>query len=156
MSEKDKKATMLQKTDRYYEAHDVGEIAKDLIPQFHQHLQNVPILYFFDGGKMKEAATMSKRSDKEIFISGYKFIMQVNKAQWSDLQEDQRIALVDHELQHAYVSPDGEISIIDHDIEEFTAIIKRRGIWNKRLSQFSMEVSEQLDAFKDTAKARAA
>ncbi len=146
-------AKKVQQTERYYEADDVAKIAAELIPQFHQHLQNVPIIYFFDAGKMKEHATMSKRSDKEIFISGYKFAMQVSKAKWMDLNVTQRIALVDHELCHAFVNADGDLQIIDHDIEEFSVIVKRHGIWNKMLEHFAPVVSEQLDLFITSKRA---
>ncbi len=147
------RAQMVQQTERYYEADDVANIAADLIPQFHKRLENVPIVYFFDTGKMREAATMSKRSDKEIFISGYKFAMQVSKANWLSLSDAQKIALVDHELCHAYVDPEGKLEIIDHDIEEFSIIVKRHGIWSKALEHFAPVASEQLELFVQAKKA---
>ena len=153
MEAKEKNVKIVQKTERYYEADDVAKIAGDLIPQYHQHLQNVPILYYFDTGRMKDAATMAKRSEKEIFISGYKFAVQVSKRQWDELNDKQKVALVDHELCHAYVSPEGDLEIIDHDIEEFSVIVNRHGIWNDRLKHFAPIASEQLEIFAQKAKA---
>jgi len=131
---------------KYFDAVDVKEIAEKLIPEFHNHLKDKPIMYLFNAGKMSDWATMAKRSAKEVYISGYLFLMEVNHAQWLLLSEEGRIALVDHELCHAGIDLEsGDTMIIDHDVEEFGAIVQRRGFWREDLKLFGRACGEQLE-----------
>lgn len=130
---------------QYFDAKEAEDIAKKLIPDFHPHLKNVPIMYLFNGKKMKPWAQIGARSAKERFISGYFFLMEVNHAQWVLLTDAQREALVDHELCHAGIdSETGEPYLIDHDIEEFSIIVERHGLWREDVKLFGRVCSDQL------------
>jgi len=136
---------------KYFEADAVKEIADTLIEEFHNHLKGKPIMYLFNAGKMSDWATMAKRSAKEVYISGYLFLMEVNHAQWLLLTEEGRIALVDHELCHAGIDLEsGDTMIIDHDVEEFGAIVQRRGFWREDLKLFGRACGEQLELLAST------
>ena len=145
--EENTKVTAKKKKDdlKFWEAIEVLDIAKDLIAKDHSHLTDLPILYMFVK-KMSEWGRMQLRSPKEVFISGYRFVMEVNHSAWVNLTEKQRIALVDHELCHAGYNPEtGEANIIDHDVEEFGEVIKRHGFWRDDVKLFGHICHEQLD-----------
>ena len=130
---------------KYFDAPAVEEIAKDLIPKHHSHLKDQPILYLFVRS-MSDWARMCLRSEKEQFISGYHFLMEVNHKKWAELSDKQRLALVDHELCHAGIdSESGEPMIIEHDVEEFGEIVKRHGLWQDDVKHFGYICREQCE-----------
>ncbi|MFH0989913.1 MAG: putative metallopeptidase [bacterium] len=139
---------------RYFEAQAVAEIAQVLIKEHHQHLNDIPIFYLFNDGKMQEWASMSKKSKKDEFITGYQFVMEVSYKQWIVLTDKERIALVDHELCHASLDDKGNPVILDHDIEEFAAIVSRHGLWRESVRKFGYVCADQLNI--DFNKANAA
>ena len=128
---------------KYFDAESVGEIAKELINQYHPHLKDKPILYLFNDGNMRDWATMSKRNEREQFISGYLFVMEVNFKNWQVMTEEQRVALVDHELCHAQME-EGKPVIVDHDVEEFAVVVSRHGFWRENVRSFGHICADQL------------
>lgn len=128
---------------KYFDAKAVEEIATELIKDFHQHLKDKPIMYLFNDSNMKDWATMSRRNEREQFISGYPFVMEVNYKNWQVMTDEQRAALVDHELCHASIE-DGKPVIIDHDVEEFAIVVSRHGMWRENVRQFGHVCADQL------------
>ena len=59
---------------------------------------------------------------------------------------DQHIALVDHELCHLLLDDEGRVTSRAQDDEEFAAVIKRHGLWNRDLVTFR-ENCGQLNLF---------
>jgi hypothetical protein len=71
---------------------------------------------------------------------GADFMILFDQVQWVQLKPNQQTALVDHELQHC-----GRFEKIvreklvmywglrGHDVEEFSCIIQRHGLWQKDL-----------------------
>ena len=148
----EKKKTRNDRAPQYFDADAVKEIAKDLIPKHHLHLDRIPIMYLFNGGKMREWAKISSRSAKERVISAYYFVMEVNHAQWLLLTDEQRLALVDHELCHTAMDTEtGEPSVIDHDIEEFGIIVERHGLWRDSVKHFARTCNVQLELLTATS-----
>lgn len=96
-------------------------------------------------GKCKKASEL----DRELME--FDFIILLSKAFWLDLEvtDDQRRALLDHELMHAAVKvgENGEpeedakgrivYRIRKHDIEEFADTVKRHGIYRGDLDTFA-------------------
>lgn len=76
------------------------------------------------------------------------FVIEVAADTWQRLTDDQRKALVDHELMHLIVEfdQDGEpkLAMRGHDLEEFAAIVRRHGLWKSDVIAFGSEVAEQL------------
>ena len=74
--------------------------------------------------------------------------MLINDERWSGLTKAQKVALVDHELCHAVqkVSKDGEsgYGMRNHDIEEFSEIVQRHGLWTQGLETFAAAMGEQM------------
>jgi len=54
-----------------------------------------------------------------------------------------REPLMFHEMLHCGENDDGSPCIIEHDVEEFGAVVQKYGLWKEDLSEFS----QQLDLF---------
>lgn len=93
-----------------------------------------------------------KASDLDRELAAFDFIILLRKWFWiaEAVSDEQRRALLDHELCHAEVKRDkygdsvederGRIvyRIRKHDIEEFSAIVERHGCYKRDLEQFAM------------------
>lgn len=101
--------------------------------------------------------TCQKVTDKmkELASADYAFVITLNHTFWTALEtsDQQRAALLDHELCHAVLckDEDGE-SIFDdrgrptyrirkHDIEEFSAIVARHGCYKSDLEAFAQALA---------------
>lgn len=85
----------------------------------------------------------------------YDFIIVLNKMAWDAFAKPQKLALLDHELCHIMPSEDknGEHQQDDrgrklfrarrHDIEEFSEIVKRHGLYKKDLERFAEVVAKK-------------
>lgn len=100
-----------------------------------------------------------KASDLDRELAAYDFIIILRQSFWQDLQvtDEQRRALLDHELCHAaprcdertgdpIVDERGRIAyrIRKHDIEEFTDIVHRHGLYMRDLELFGAQILERL------------
>lgn len=119
---------------------EVLEIAQDLIQKYHQSLQEARIAFVFRDKASKSANKMvlgkaSKVSDK-LKAAGldYDFLIWLAEEEYSELGDEQRRALIDHELSHCSFF-DNVPKMIHHDIEEFRGIIQRYGFWNNSLAE---------------------
>lgn len=142
-------------------APEVEKLANTLIPRFHEHLcQNqVRVVYLFseqpEKVRGKDAlGTAGKVSGKNayLYLSALEldditeeafFVMTIWKYGWkNELTEDQRVALVDHELCHFYSVEDEKekgkikLALLPHDVEEFNCIVKRHGRWYPDIQAF--------------------
>lgn len=61
------------------------------------------------------------------------FLITIAKDIWMQLDSEKRHALVDHELCHCGISGE-KICMLPHDVEDFTAIVRRRGLWTPDLA----------------------
>lgn len=144
----------------YIESDEIATIAKDLIEKYHQHLIDfsVKIRYVFTDVTPKSAGkevwgTCKKVSGLNAYLEGNNdtfFVITISKDIWDILPQDKRIALIDHELCHAWAEvkknkeneEDAEIdnpvklSIKPHDLEEFSCIVRRHGLWREDIEDF--------------------
>lgn len=96
-------------------------------------------------GRCKRASAL----DRELAV--WDFVILLNEKFWSapETREDQRDALLDHELCHATVKDDAATGeplqdargrtvyrLRKHDLEEFSAIADRYGLWKRDIEQF--------------------
>jgi hypothetical protein len=151
---------------KFFPAPEVEKIAEDLIPKYHEHLINfqVRIRYVFidkaPKSKGKEIwGTCRKISGLNAFLEGGGdddeafFVITISHDVWEILPHDKRVALVDHELCHAWAEvkqakdeadADAEIeqdnpvklSVKPHDLEEFACIVRRHGLWRDSIEEF--------------------
>lgn len=135
-------------------AYGPEEIAKILIKQFHVGIRKCSIAYLWtenmgQGAKVT-LGKAAKASARWQFIAQVDFVLVFNHSAWRILTEEQKIALVDHELMHCDI--DGEkdkAMIVPHDIEEFATIVKRWGLWKPDLQSFgdACVIARQGDLF---------
>jgi hypothetical protein len=141
----------------YTPAPEVERIAYELIPEYHKHLCHfdVRIKYLFrndtpqKGGKLVWAQAR-KVTGLNAFLAGEEredgaidksfFVIVVSEKVWMTLDAKQKTALIDHELAHCWAEENdkGELvlSMLEHDLNEFAAIVERYGNWRKDIEQF--------------------
>lgn len=144
--------------EKYVEADVVADIAKILIGAFHPLLKKLKIAYLFTEKMQKNGkrigGTASKADAKLRFLADYDFVIVINWTAWKFVTERQRLALLDHELLHCTTEDKDDGSkvpaMVEHDIEEFGAIVGRWGLWQLNLLNFSAQID--LFAKKDKAK----
>lgn len=110
----------------------------ELMNEYHLNLRNTKIkCLFYDtarkhGGKVV-LGTAEVVSPKFNYLTDIDFIISIYEGTWDIMAEQERKALVDHELSHCFVGEDKQgnpvYKIIPHDFEEFKAIIERYGLW---------------------------
>jgi predicted metallopeptidase len=162
---------------KYFDAPEVAEIAQSLIAKYHQHLIDfsVKIRYVFvdktPNSKGKEVwGTCRKISGLNAYLEGENpdgdpfFVITISKDVWDLLPSEKKLALVDHELCHAWAevkqqkneSDDDsdmetdnpvKLNVKPHDLEEFSCIVRRHGLWREDIEAF---VDEALKAKKNT------
>ena len=128
---------------QYDPAETVGELAKDLIRQYHPHLATCKIAYLFKNKEIKSkgrlvVATTKKVSADMHALCGYHFLITIAYPTWNDLSDEIKRAALDHELEHCWVEDDektGETKyrILPHDVEEFGSVIQRHGLYTTNL-----------------------
>ncbi|MEN6571386.1 MAG: putative metallopeptidase [Anaerolineaceae bacterium] len=117
----------------------VETIVKQMISQYHRDLLPLSIGVLYRSEPQASAgrdvlANISKVNAKLKPFLDYDLILWVSKPDWEGrLTENQRMALIDHELCHVEIDGDDQITIIHHDIEEFREVIARWGLWSKDL-----------------------
>lgn len=114
---------------------EVVELVEEIRDLWHEHLEftNIGILMRAEAPRSKGMVTMGavKRAPEELRVYGKHIdvILWLAGDVWETLTEEQRRALVDHELCHLRRSNSGDIIIVGHDFEEFNAVIRRHGLW---------------------------
>lgn len=149
---------------KYTPAPDVKKIAEELIPKYHHHLENIRIEYVMadkapkHGGKevwgyVRKISSLpaylaAEPSDQKDGQTESFFVMVISEPVWVNLMPDKRIALVDHELCHCGVEVDDEgnskLILIPHDLEDFTSIVRRYGLWREDVRDFVNTVKSRV------------
>jgi hypothetical protein len=92
-----------------------------------------------------------KASDLDRELAPFDFVILLNRDFWLNphVTDEQRQALVDHELMHAAVAYDenGDVKsdergricfrVRKHDLEEFSDIVARHGVWKRDIEAFA-------------------
>lgn len=101
-------------------------------------------------------------ADKE--LAGYDWKIILNKEAWGDFSSEQRAAVMDHEITHCDLAADRKTCEVRrdvrgrlvlrarrHDIEEFSSIIERHGLYTSSLVKFaeSMDEKRKIPLFAD-------
>lgn len=144
----------------YRPAPEVKKIAEELIPKYHQHLLdfNVRIEYVFSDKTPKSKGretwgSCRKVSSLNAFLANAQdgtdpfFVIVISEPVWEILPHAARVALVDHELCHAWAEADQnedddgsddpvKLSTKPHDLEEFACIVRRHGLWRDDVRSF--------------------
>ena len=79
------------------------------------------------------------------------FVILISEGNYYLLNAQQRIALIDHELCHCWAEMDAivhlHISILEHDLNEFNAVVERHGNWLKDIGKFLKAAQKNQNSF---------
>lgn len=112
---------------------EIVELVEDCIKSWHEELleARIGVLLRAEAPASKGNVTLGKSKkmpdDMRPYVD-YDFVIWFAEDYWRILTEEQRTALVDHELCHCRCK-DGEIFMVDHDVMEFNAVLARHGFW---------------------------
>lgn len=126
---------------------EVLNIAQDMIGQYHPDLVDASIGFLFrdkagtSGNKMV-LGHAEKVSDRLRPYLDYDFIIWLSEEDFIAMTEERKEAIIDHELCHITITEDGDRKMVRHDVEEFTAIIERHGLWNWDLIEMGDQVKQ--------------
>lgn len=144
----------------YRPAPEVKQIAEELISKYHQHLIDFDVrieyIYIDKTPKTKGRevwGTCRKISSLNAFLANSQeysdpfFVITISEPVWEILPLKSKIALVDHELCHAWAEAQQEedtdgsedvvkLSLNPHDLEEFVCIVRRHGLWREDVQAF--------------------
>ena len=129
--------------DKFEPAPDVERIARQLIVQHHGHLVDAKIKYLFRRGpwssqKRETLGKATKVTGVNEYLTGLDFIIMINIEVWEQLNQKERVALIDHELEHC-CREDDKYFVQGHDVEDFLAVIRRNGFWTPDLRRVQDE-----------------
>jgi hypothetical protein len=152
---------MAKEKVEYSPAPEVEQLATDLIAKYHTHIIDfgVNVRYTFVNKTPKSKGlevwgTCRKISGLNAYHAGADdsfFGITISKEVWDILPEKSRLALVDHELCHiAAEMKEGKdeadeeleqetpvkLSVRPHDLEEFSCIVRRHGLWRDEIKDF--------------------
>lgn len=115
---------------------DVYGIMAEIVNEYHSSLLNCKIkCLFYDKPRKRSGkiilATAEAVSAKYSYLTGLNFIISVYDGAWGVMVDQEKRALLDHELNHCFIgeNKDGEpvYTILPHDVEDFRVIIERYG-----------------------------
>ena len=115
---------------------------KDLIAKYHPHLalcdDEIAVLFKEKGSAVGDNVVMGKTAKASPLISlladkPYKFVITLAQDQWEQLNDSQKVALLDHHLCacQAEENEHGDIKfwVQPPDVEFYQAEIERHGFW---------------------------
>jgi hypothetical protein len=145
---------------QFWHAQEVEDIAKEYIEKYHQHILDfkVKVVYRFTDkisktGNKERWGNCRKITGLNAHLSNAEndgepyFAITIPIDIWNVLPQDKREALVDHQLCHIDAKADQEedsdgsepvvkLSMKPHDLEEFTCVARRHGMWQEDMEDF--------------------
>ena len=121
----------------------VEETAREILDSdlvLDDEARNAKIVYLFNvSEKASCAGQIQSPGGTWKFLSNYNYVLWVHKPTWNTLNENQRKALVYHELCHIShtAKKDGSVKfkLKKHDLEEFLDVVKSFGFWTPVLKE---------------------
>lgn len=140
----------------------VGETAREILDSdlpLDDEARNAKIVYLFNvSEKANCAGQIQSPGGTWKFLSDYDYVLWVHKPTWDTLNENQRKALVYHELCHIThtAKKDGSVDfkLKKHDLEEFIDVVKNFGYWTpvleelEKIKKGTQETDEEVDEEK--------
>lgn len=131
-------------------APEVDEIVVDKISS---DLDWISIVSVFEIKKTSRyAAKISKVGPVFKELTGYDLVLHVWKDRWETYNDNQKEALVFHELCHidAYEKEGKKkIRLLPHPVEEFPEVVKEYGLWNSPLQRFGDVVEKVIEQARE-------
>ncbi len=149
------------KEDRYADSPDywrdsaLDHLAEEVRMKWHEHLHEAEISFLMTKKPMSRGgrAIAGKAKLSKGLLSFYSkadFVIIVSAEFWDKADVPKRRALLDHELKHCTYEEDEKSGekiwmLRGHDIEEFTDVVDRHGLWHDGLKTFGHAVGRQLE-----------
>ena len=131
----------------------IGEHVRE---QCHSEIKDFSVLFLFSDppasvkgkiqlGKTSVPSGITAYLLGEIYGKETDFLVEICEKTFEAMSDSQREALLDHELEKCTTGgKDGDQpSIRGHDVEEFSAVLKRRGAWMPDLEGF-VNIAKQI------------
>ena len=147
----------------YRLAPELNNPVREVINEYHPHLSDAKIACMFRSGAWKQKGrTVLGRAVVAPtlwrILTGYDLILVINEVIYSSLTGKGKTALLDHELSR-FTEPvenkQGEqnFSTQDHDIREFSEVVKRHNVCFSNLPAIDADGSRQLNMLETLAAA---
>jgi predicted metallopeptidase len=148
--------------DCYLPAPEVEELARQVIKEHHSHLAEASICFVYRSGKWcGRGRTVTGKAliapPLWRFLSGCELVLMISEVIFKNLNEEGKVALVDHELSH-FNKPLKDKrgtriwTIRDHDVCEFSDVVRRHNICMSNLRALTDDGMQQLDLVKYLAE----
>lgn len=156
----------------YAPAAEAEEIGRELVRKHHHWLDDaeVKIVYVFvknssvKGGKevlgrakkiggLNAWLTLPEEMRANVTKPEVFFLIELSWASWQYMNDNQKVALVDHELAHCGINENGKPMLNAHDCEEFFSVVSRHGQWS---NDITLLVKAARDAEKNPLFSRTA
>ncbi len=116
---------------------EVINIAEQIIQEYYQYLEQARIAFVFrDEAQSQNGRTVigaaAKVPAKMQPYMEFDFLIWLAEDEYKKLTYEGRSALIDHQLAHCSIGDSGW-KIRPHDIEDFSFIIERRGLYSRDL-----------------------
>lgn len=136
--------------EKFVGAAQAEAIGAVLVPAFHGELKLARISYLFretiSSGGRDAWGQAGKAPPKWRLLASVDFTIEINWSIWKEIGPEQRLALVDHELEHCTTNEEtDEWASHPHDLEEFHTIVDRWGLWRPSLEAFALVMKPQLE-----------
>lgn len=121
-----------------YQSKKYEELGNQIIEELFPRLLNVKIAWLASDKEKKNNGKIvfgecSKVTEKYDWCCPYDFTITIYEPNCNGFTPEQYKILLEHELMHVGVSENGSLSVVPHDAEEFTEIIRKYGIdWSKK------------------------
>lgn len=109
------------------------DLATRLIREHHEHLLDAKIGFMYrseaaKSGNKKVLGKARKVSEEQRVFIDFDFVIWIARKEFDGFGDEQKAALVDHELCHCGGTYDNW-TMKKHDVDEFLSIIVRHGLW---------------------------
>ncbi len=148
----------MEAIQKLYEPADcVAETLREIVKRHHQHLANCrfTLLFRTDGTEWLKRGRMIPAQVRKVndltnaiimaeagIVDGIDMVLVINLRVWEALNEAGQEALLDHELSRIILGAEGGYTLDDPDVQEFSAVARRRGAWNEELKQLENALLE--------------
>ena len=152
----------------------IYQLMNRTIEQHHEHLTQARIVIAWnlawkpDRDGVVKLGQLKKASDLDRELAPYDFVMLLRKEFWEHSQttDEMRAALVDHELCHGSVALDSNLEpkrdergrqiyrTRKHDIQEFSEIILRHGLWKRDLENAFIAIKTRQMVLEEATKTK--
>ena len=145
----------------YMPAPELNGLVRKVINDYHPYLTDAKIHCLFRTGrwKVKDATQLGKAVVAPPVwkcITGYELLLVINKSVFDSLSEAGQTALIDHVIsffKEPQYDANGNLlyGTRDHDVKEFSAVVKRHNICFSNLRAIEADGSRQLSLFNPLA-----